>query len=49
MAVNKWLQFLKGWRAKHKGVSLRDSMKKASAEYRKSKSSDPKKKTQKKR
>lgn len=49
MAQNRWLVFLKSWRAKHKGVSLRDSMKKASAEYKKSsKSSEPKKKSKKK-
>lgn len=33
---NKWISFLKSWRAKNKGVSLRDSMKKASVEYKKS-------------
>ena len=37
--ANKWISFLKSWRAKHKGVSLKDSMKKASVDYRKSSSS----------
>ena len=32
--ANKWISFLKSWRAKHKGVSLKDSMKKGSAEYK---------------
>ena len=49
MAQNRWLVFLKSWRSKHKGVSLKDSMKKASADYKKSKSSEPKKKKSKKK
>ena len=35
MAANRWVVFLKSWRAKHKGVSLSDSMKRASKEYKK--------------
>ena len=49
--ANPWISFLKSWRSKHKGVSLKDSMKQASSEYKKSKgasSSKVKKKTQKK-
>ena len=35
--ANKWITFLKSWRSKHKGVSLKDSMKQESSEYKKSK------------
>ena len=33
---NKWISFLKSWRAKHKGESLKSAMKKAAVDYRKS-------------
>ena len=49
---NPWISFLKSWRSKHKGVSLKDSMKQASSEYKKSKgasSSKVKKETRKKK
>ena len=45
---NKWISFLKSWRAKNKGVSLKDAMKRASADYKKSGASSKKKKTKKK-
>ena len=32
---NKWLKFLKEFKARHKGMSLRDAMKAASKEYKK--------------
>ena len=35
--ANKWISFLKSWRSKHKGVSMKDSMKQAAVEYRKQK------------
>lgn len=50
--ANKWLVFLKSWRAKNKGVSLKDAMKRASSEYKKSKGSEdavPKKRRRKKK
>ena len=46
--ANAWISFLKTWRSKHKGVSLKDSMKRASAEYKKSKAPSSKKKRGKK-
>ena len=33
--ANKWLKFLKEFRGRHKGISLRDAMKPASNEYKK--------------
>ena len=33
--ANKWLKFLKEYRARHKGMSLREAMKGASKEYKK--------------
>ena len=36
MAGNRWTSFLKQWMKKHPGKSLRDSMKLASADYKKS-------------
>ena len=42
---NKWLDFLKNWKAtKGKGLSLKECMKKASVEYKKSKKNVAKKK-----
>ena len=56
MAGNKWISFLKSWRARHKGVSMKDSMKKAAVDYRKQKGKngngngkEEKKKTKKRR
>ena len=46
--TNSWLTFLKSWRARHKGESLKTSMKKASVEYRKSKGKTTEKKKRKK-
>ena len=51
---NKWISFLKSWRARHKGVSMKDSMKKAAVDYRKQKGKngngkEGKKKTKKRR
>ena len=40
--ANKWISFLKSWRAKNKGVSMKDSMKRDAGEYKKGKSSDEK-------
>ena len=39
MGANPWITFLKEWRAKNKGESLKSSMKKASVAYRSQKSS----------
>ena len=36
MPGNRWTTFLKQWMKKHPGKSLRDSMKLASADYKKS-------------
>jgi hypothetical protein len=33
--ANRWLSFLKEYRSKHKGMSLKNAMKAASVEYRK--------------
>ena len=46
MAANPWITFLKQFRAKHKGLSLKDAMKKASSAYKKK--APAKKKTKKK-
>ena len=48
--ANPWISFLKSWRAKNKGVSLKDSMKQASSEYKKAPKAPkaPKKKGKKK-
>ena len=35
--ANVWLSFLKSFRAKHKGMSMKEAMKKAAVEYRKKK------------
>ena len=35
MAGNRWTNFLKQWMKKHPGKSLRESMKAASADYKK--------------
>ena len=35
MAGNRWTSFLKQWMKKHPGKSLRESMKAASADYKK--------------
>ena len=44
--ANKWLTFLKDYRKKHAGMSLKQAMKSASAEYKKSaKKSNGKKKS----
>jgi hypothetical protein len=32
---NKWISFLKDFRKRNKGLSLKDAMKKASSEYKK--------------
>ena len=37
--ANKWLQFLKQWRAKHPKVSMKMAMKSAAVEWRKAKGS----------
>ena len=47
--ANRWITFLKSWRAKNKGVSLKDSMKRASSEYKKSKKSEAPKAKKKRR
>jgi hypothetical protein len=51
--ANKWISFLKSWRAKNKGVSMKDSMKRAALEYRKQKggasAEKPKRKRRKKK
>ena len=41
--ANKWLTFLKEYRKKNPTLSLKQAMKSASAVYRKSKSTAPKK------
>ena len=41
---NPWLVFVKAFRKKNPGMSLKDSLKKASVEYKKGKKSAPKKK-----
>ena len=46
--ANKWISFLKSWRVKNKGVSMKDSMKRAAVEYKKGKSSDEKPKKRRK-
>ena len=33
--ANRWLKFLKEFKSRHKGMSLRDAMKAASKEYKK--------------
>ena len=35
--ANKWLTFLKQYRSKHPGMSLKQAMKSASGEYKKGK------------
>jgi len=35
--ANVWISFLKSWRARNKGVSMKDSMKRAAVEYKKQK------------
>ena len=50
--ANAWLAFLKSWRAKHKGVSMKSAMKQAAVEWRKKKgngSEEPKKKRRKRK
>ena len=49
--ANKWISFLKSWRSRNKGVSMKDSMKRAAVEYRKQKggSSDAEKPKRKRR
>lgn len=42
---NAWLKFLKEYKAKHKGISLKDAMKKASVEYKKKKKKGSSKET----
>ena len=49
MAGNPWVAFLKEYRAKHKGESLKSAMKKASVLYRKQKGSKDQKTVKKKR
>ena len=49
MAGNKWLDFVKAYRKKHPGQSLKTSLKAASVEYKKTKSAAPKKKKPKKK
>ena len=46
--ANKWLTFLKEYRKKHAGMSLKQAMKSASAEYKKSAKPKGKKKKSKK-
>ena len=49
MAGNPWLQFVKDFRKRNSGLSLKDSLKKASVEYKKQKKAPAaKKKPQKK-
>ena len=51
--ANKWLDFVKQYRKKHPGQTLKQSLKGASVEYKKGKGSDekakPKKKNRKKK
>ena len=50
--ANAWISFLKSWRAKHKGVSMKSAMKQAAVEWRKKKgngSEEPKKKRRKRK
>jgi len=42
--ANVWITFLKSWRARNKGVSMKDSMKRAAVEYKKQKGTGEKKK-----
>jgi hypothetical protein len=45
--ANKWLSFLSEYRKKHKGMSLKQAMKAASSEYKKSNGKAKKKKPKK--
>ena len=44
MAKNPWIDFLKGYRKRNPGLSLKQAMKKASSEYKKKKPAAGKKK-----
>ena len=48
MPGNPWLSFLKAYKAKHPGKSMKQSMKDAAVDYRKSKKGGDSKKVKKK-